>query len=311
MLRVLFKDTTISALELPGRTGVVEAWRWRVIYSDGSAKDWENGQEDLRRIMNEKEVYISVDQESDGQHLFVKLSEAWGNSNKALTLFNEAQVKKLDCNLLYARPVVVQSASPSIPLGSWDYPDLAPHGYMTNYSIVPWLSLGRTQALILSDEQTLCSSLSSEPIFDHVTLIVNCHEDHCSVSKYRACGKKKTPELISHAVHRWFSHGPNVVAKNDNIQKAIWHHLNSVQGSVAVHCLAGIHRAACIVACQFLFRHYIMGHTQIESDPALIYKHLKSVRPAVSPAYLDILRQYQNHCIRQAALRRANELTTQ
>ena len=25
-------------------------------------------------------------------------------------------------------------------------------------------------------------------------------------------------------------------------------------GSVAVHCLAGIHRAACIVACHFLFR---------------------------------------------------------
>ena len=40
---------------------------------------------------------------------------------------------------------------------------------------------------------------------------------------------------------------------NDAIQEAIWAQLQ--RGTVAVHCLAGIHRAACIVACHYLWRY--------------------------------------------------------
>ena len=32
-------------------------------------------------------------------------------------------------------------------------------------------------------------------------------------------------------------------------------------GTVAIHCLAGIHRAAMITACHFLYRHHVLGHT--------------------------------------------------
>ena len=59
--------------------------------------------------------------------------------------------------------------------------------------------------------------------------------------------------------------------------------------------LAGIHRAACITACHFLYRHYTLGHSDVPSKVEDIYRLLQSVRPAVSPAYVDILREYEKH----------------
>ena len=82
-------------------------------------------------------------------------------------------------------------------------------------------------------------------------------------------------------------------AANDEIQAAIWAHLQ--RGTVAVHCLAGIHRAACIVACHFLYRHYTLGHHQLPCQADEIYRCLRSVRPAVSPAYRDVMREYEAH----------------
>lgn len=246
-------------------------------------------------LLADKDAYVSVDQEEDGQHLYVRLLDA--REGKVVALISEAEVKlRTDAILLYARDPatnVTGTGAESSASSLWNHPDLAPHGAFTNYSVVPWLSLGRTQALILTDEATLCRNLPNERIFEHVTLIVNCHENKVDTDKYKI---RSNFTVISRAVHKWVVNESSVTVEwNDDIQKAIWHHLQN-GGSVAVHCLAGIHRAAAIVACQFLFRHYRLGHTHISSDPVDIYKKLVSVRPAVRPAYVDVLRSYHNYC---------------
>jgi hypothetical protein len=52
-----------------------------------------------------------------------------------------------------------------------------------------------------------------------------------------------------------------------------------------------------ITACHFLYRHHVLGHTNIPCDEAEIYRKLISVRPHVSPAYQDILRGYKAHVL--------------
>merc|ERR1712117_992423 len=105
--------------------------------------------------------------------------------------------------------------------------------------------------------------------------------------KIGSCSTEDKPKVIFQAVHQWFSLGSDMNKTNDEIQEAMWEALQT--GTVAVHCLAGIHRAACIVACHFLWRHYALGHTQLPSDARQIYSILKAARPAVEPAYTHVL----------------------
>jgi len=171
-----------------------------------------------------------------------------------------------------------------------------------NYSVIPECSLGWTQRLILCDEATLMRSLPEERIFEHLVLIVNCHESSpWPRDKYKvgACSSSsQRPKVIYQEVHKWHSlEAADMNQRNDKIQTAIWTALQ--QGTVAVHCLAGIHRAACIVACHYLWRHYRMGHEEIPSDPSVIYSCMKAVRPAVSPGYVHVLKSYQAHLLRR------------
>merc|ERR1712080_190192 len=109
-----------------------------------------------------------------------------------------------------------------------------------------------------------------------------------------SCASQDPPLGIFQAVHEW--HGLNDTEMNrvnDEIQRNMWDALQ--RGTVAVHCLAGIHRAACIVACHFLWRHYALGHRDVPCDPTVIYRRLKAVRPAVSPAYTHVLQKYEAH----------------
>jgi len=158
------------------------------------------------------------------------------------------------------------------------------------------LSIGRTQRLILCNETTLTRTLPEEKIFEYLRLIVNCHESSGSAKKYQigSCSSAQKPAIIWQAVHEWHAlTGENMNRVNDAIQTAIWDALQN--GTVAVHCLAGIHRAACIVACHFLWRHYALGHKDVPCDPSAIYASLQAQRPAVSPAYSHVLNNYQAH----------------
>ena len=51
---------------------------------------------------------------------------------------------------------------------------------------------------------------------------------------------------------------------------------------------------ACIVACHFLFRHFVLGH-DVPHEPKDIYRKLQSVRKHVSPAYEHVLQTYAAH----------------
>lgn len=220
-LSVQLDDERLASLSLPNP---LEPTSWTLSYRDRSRKSWEAGHTDFLKFIGGRDTYISVDQEQDGQHLFVRVNDALDG---VPVLVSEAEVKAVVNALkLYARkPAQPPSAVVS---DRWNYPDIAPHGAFTNYSVVPWLSLGKTHALILSDEATLTRTLPRERIFDYVTLIVNCHEDRPDITKYRACSGR--PEVIAHAVHRWFSHSEGTVDMNDQIQRVIWYHIQ--RGSV-------------------------------------------------------------------------------
>mmetsp|Transcript_34020 Transcript_34020/g.102698 ORF Transcript_34020/g.102698 Transcript_34020/m.102698 type:complete len:312 (+) Transcript_34020:968-1903(+) len=246
-----------------------------------------------RPSFGDEAVFVSVRQQRDGRHDFVCLANALSGANPCAVL-DEASVKGRGA-LVYARPPGA-AATAAPPATLWDHRDLAPHGTWTNYSVVPWLCMGRTQAVMLSDEETLCRDLPGEPIFQHLRLVVNCHQERPGRA-YQA-GKPwmsgRPPDVVSHAVHTWFSdQGARTNKKIDDINEKMWAAVQ--EGTVAVHCLAGIHRAACIMACHFLYRHYVLGHKHIPCDTADIYRKMISVRPHVSPAYEDILRGYEKY----------------
>mmetsp|Transcript_23098 Transcript_23098/g.36908 ORF Transcript_23098/g.36908 Transcript_23098/m.36908 type:complete len:363 (-) Transcript_23098:72-1160(-) len=185
--------------------------------------------------------------------------------------------------------------------------ELCPHSspWARNYSVIPELSVGRTQLLILCDEATLTRSLPEERIFEFLKLVVNCHESRLTPGKYKVgcCVGKDSPNVICQSVHEWHSLDDQRMNRvNDEIQQSMWDALQS--GTVAVHCLAGIHRAACIVACHFLWRYYTLGHRDVPCDPNVIYQKLRAVRPAVSPAYTHVLQKYEAHLKRQAGSKR-------
>eukprot|EP00933_Yihiella_yeosuensis_P055710 TRINITY_DN5459_c0_g1_i2.p1 TRINITY_DN5459_c0_g1~~TRINITY_DN5459_c0_g1_i2.p1 ORF type:complete len:337 (-),score=41.98 TRINITY_DN5459_c0_g1_i2:114-1124(-) len=257
-------------------------------------------------------IYVSISQDEDGQHRFVNMGKAQrllkhsAAASLMLQTSPESEVKSLvedgRAVALFARPRTDQVASEQpakLDLGARD--DLCPKSVTwTNYDVIPDLSIGRTQRLILCDEATLTRDMPSEKIFEHLKLIVNCHEHRVAKGKYRigSCSTEEHPAVICEAVHSWHAADTaRMNEKNDAIQAAIWENLQ--HGTVAVHCLAGIHRAACIVACHFLYRHYVLGHTELPCDPKEIYRRLKAARPHVDPAYAHVLKSYQTHLRRK------------
>lgn len=282
-------------------------------------------------------IFVSVEQDSAGRHLFVSFAAALQalltRHGDRLSHFEEAEVKSMrdesNAILLYARPATdaaeegevnartqaatrasyaaagrdFTQAATAIAPGLSDA-ELCPHSspWARNYSVIPDLSLGPTQRLILCDEATLMRSLPEERIFESLKLIVNCHESRQTEGKYKvgSCSTKEPPKAIFQAVHEW--HGLNDAEMNrvnDWIQQTMWEQLQN--GTVAVHCLAGIHRAACIVACHYLWRYHTLGHKNVPCDATVIYQRLKANRPAVSPAYTHVLQKYEAHLKRQAA----------
>jgi len=246
-------------------------------------------------------ILVSVAQDEDGQHRFVNLALAAKQiDGSELPLLPEEEAKELRSNsgalLLYARPQPAEMPRGAAPTRGRC--ELCPKTtiWAQNYSVIPDLCLGETQKLILCDEATLCRRLPEERIFEHLRLIVNCHESKPDMSKYviGSCGTENRPHVICQAVHTWNTQKAKELNRtNDEMQLAMWEALQD--GTVAVHCLAGIHRAACIVVCHFLWRHYVLGREDVPADAPTIYARLKAVRPAVSPAYTHILRMYETY----------------
>jgi len=271
---------------------------WTVQWQSGAASETASFSRVMRELQFPPRTFISVAQDNDGQHRFIRLEDVL--AGMAPQLVSEAAVKQLpDALKLYARHAGGATAPAPVNTMAELPKEMAPHSFGSNYSVVPWIGLGGTRCVMLSDESTLVREPGVERILEHISLVVNCHEDACDLSKYRVGRKSGKPlEVLTHAVHRWYTRGSASVQVNDEIQRAIWSHLEQ-GGCVAVHCLAGIHRAACIVACHFLFRHYTLGHTEVPHDVKDIYRKLQSVRPAVSPAYEHVLQDYRAHVMKR------------
>lgn len=267
-------------------------------------------------------IYISVAQDEAGRHCFVCLedaAQALRQPGENLALIPESIAKSRreteGAVLLYARPAheasldngVVPGAATSKlvdnisrrhkpPHAASDNELCPKHHPLANYDVIPQLSLGPTQKLILCDEASLTRQMPEERIFEHLSLIVNCHEPSVCNGFYKVgvCGSGRMPKIVCQEVHKWYSLGEaDMNRTNDQIQEKIWENLQS--GSVAVHCLAGIHRAACIVACHFLWRHYTLRDHRVPKDPTEIYDCLQAARPHVEPAYKHVLESYRGY----------------
>jgi protein tyrosine phosphatase len=172
-------------------------------------------------------------------------------------------------------------------------------GYQ-DYHIVEELCFGQNK-LVISNESVLTSPLSGRPsVLDNVSLIVNCNM--ASPPPYTV----RTEKVICHPVHAM----PRTRGASDTklaaINEDIWAGLQ--KGNVVIHCLAGVHRASCIVVSHALFRHYKLQHTHISSDIATIYTKLASIRKGVQPlGYLALVTSFREFLEREATLERAQQ----
>eukprot|EP00667_Euglena_gracilis_P006978 EG_transcript_7043 len=252
-------------------------------------------------------LFISVMQDQLGQHSYVSAIEAQHYVSAALRnetlpqvrLWPEDDVKMLtgmgSAGAVNARLVDEDGGPPvaykALRPGTCD---MCPNqgGRGLNYHCIEELTLGPTQRVLLSDEGTLNRGDPRVPIFKHIVLIVNTHEDESAArkDKYRV---GDNPDVIYQPVHKMWNMGDEGVSTiMHGIQTRVWQALQ--RGSVVSHCLAGLHRAPTVVVCQFLFRFYTLKMYDICNDVDTIYRRIQAVRPHAEPlSYIAIIRKYE------------------
>lgn len=257
-----------------------------------------------------KPVFIQFQMDNLGRHKYLsvsELAESFHTSGEVypVVVRSEDEVKQLRED----RDVIVLTAHALSPSGTGDSMGVAapdtddailcpPMSLQANYSVVHDLTLGRTQRVILVDESTLArGGPHMPPIFNHLTLIVNCHQDASAnrPGKYRTGSAE--PKVHFQPVHKLYGEIPNtIVTRLTDIVVRMWDELQ--RGSVAVHCLAGLHRAPAVVACFYLYRYYALGHRQLPHNIDEIYGRMRAVRPSVAPlGYIELIKLFQRHMI--------------
>lgn len=287
---------------------------WLVVCGDGSEQplhtvfDWF-----AKAIQTPLEhAFVQFRMDDLGRHEYVCLREAYEKARGAslgpsettaapLAVILEDEVKSL--RQRFGDAVVVLNAA--LPQEGSTQPEIEqdalelcpPRGLRRNYTVCEDLTLGRTRRVMLSDEDTLHVGVETNgvQIFNHLKLIVNCHEtaDANTPGKYSVGSAK--PSIIFQPIHQLLSANPQTIVKvMDSIQQRIWE--CSQEGSVVVHCLAGVHRAPTVVVCQYLYRHYALGQTEVCKDVETIYARLRSVRPHVEPlSYIRLISTYETY----------------
>lgn len=259
-------------------------------------------------------VFVQFRMDDLGRHEYVSLGEVKLRSPQSaegscgtLRVLSEDYVKELrrrlgDQSLLVltaARPELLPDA-PVLSAGPVSDEDLCPpRGIYRNYSLCEDLALGPLQRVMLSDESTLGHGVEKNgiKIFNHLKLIINCHESASAdkPGKYRVGTAR--PTVIFQPIHELMcAKQATVIAVMDRIQQEVWRCLQ--EGSVAVHCLAGVHRAPTVVVCHYLYRYYVLGHTDVCHDVTTIYSRLRAVRPGVEPlSYIRLIDKYQDYLV--------------
>lgn len=163
----------------------------------------------------------------------------------------------------------------------------------SDYTILDELRVGRNQ-LLLSNESCLLKrgGRALDSNFQNISLIVNCHMQSVPVDYYAVPCR-----VMCHAVHqlsRMPAHHRMQVFLE--INEAIWEGLQT--GTVVVHCLAGVHRASCVVVSHMLYRHFVKGQTYLSSDILTNYAGLAKIRRGVEPlGYIDLVRDFRNYLV--------------
>jgi hypothetical protein len=232
--------------------------------------------------------YIDVGFDDLGQREYVARSDfsSTMESKQPLPLHTEEAVK----DVRRANPKTV------VWFATYHYTN---EGYQ-DYHIVEELCWGQNK-LVISNESVLTAPLSGRPsVLDNISLIVNCNM--ASPPPYTV----KSQRVICHPVHAMSRARGASDFKLAAINEDIWAGLQT--GNVVVHCLAGVHRASCIVVSHALFRHYKLKHTHISSDIATIYTKLASIRKGVQPlGYLALVTSFREYLEKEAILERAQQ----
>jgi len=174
-----------------------------------------------------------------------------------------------------------------------------------DYNIVEELCFGSNK-LIISNEAILLAPPASRQalVFDNIALIVNCNLPQ--PPPYTVTPKK----VICHPLHTLSRAQGSSDPIFYSINEAIWAGLQT--GNVVVHCLAGVHRAACVVVSHALYRHYKLRHTHISNDIAELYRKLASIRRGVAPlGYLALVSSFRDSLEKQLALQMQMQLEKQ
>jgi len=271
-------------------------------------------------------VFVQFRMDSLGRHEYVRLGEVerccvQGQPvGSLLSVVLEDEVKALKRQsdesivILTALPPEQLLAGPSAaPAAVANDPDLCPpKGLYRNYNVVEDLTLGPTQRVMLSDENTLTTGVQRNgiKIFNYLALIVNCHEHEGQSNPGKYNVGSAHPKILYRPIHELMRATPDVrIAVMDEIQKEMWRCLQ--EGSVAVHCLAGVHRAPTVVVCHFLYRHYVLGHKQVKTDIDQIYRGLRAIRPGVDPLSYrgPIIETYKDYLVRMSSQQTSSDPT--
>jgi hypothetical protein len=257
----------------------------------------------------QKGVFIQYRMDNLGRHEYIDLSAlartlAHGAAVSSVPVVMEDVVKPrmaqgtaLIYTAQHVQGMVVPANRPT------QTPDEAllcpPMSLYANYSVCEDLTIGRTQRVMLADEATLArGGERMPPIFNHLTLIVNCHQDSTAarIGKYRV--GTANPAVIYQPIHKLYgSQHALIVSTLRAIVEQMWTALQT--GSVAVHCLAGLHRAPAVVACFYLYRYHVLGHRYLPSDISEIYTRVRAIRPSVAPlGYIELIKVFEAALLR-------------
>ncbi|KAJ1615975.1 hypothetical protein T492DRAFT_1109684 [Pavlovales sp. CCMP2436] len=262
-----------------------------------------------------KGVYIQHRMDSLGRHEFIDicaLARALREGSATpLPVVREDLVKGLvdaQVALVFTAQVVQGMVMPSIlPAQTAEDAKLCPPMSLhANYSVCEDLTIGPFQRVMLADEATLArGGAYMPPIFTRLTLVVNCHQDSSAARPGKYSLGAAQPNVVYSPIHKLYGSQPNLVVDTlRGIAEHMWTALQS--GSVAVHCLAGLHRAPAVVACFYLYRYYILGHTHLPHDIGEIYARIRAIRPSVAPlGYIELIKKFELYAVGQQQLQQA------
>jgi hypothetical protein len=137
-------------------------------------------------------------------------------------------------------------------------------------------------------------------VLSNIALIVNCHQPYHSKEAYTV----RPRAVICFPVHQMRkSNGRPMdndpVTIYDRFNRAIWEALQS--GSVVIHCLAGVHRAASVCVAHYLWRYHVLGHKHLPCNIAQIYVNLANIRRGVAPlSYIGLVQEYEQYLLFEA-----------